>query len=244
MRSDGVAVDGFNRPGLVAQKTAEEVSKGPLADKADSRAVRLVEDWQARAAGSLAYITLFDLAQGHQGARQQLTVDGVEKVALILARITGFVQLDAARGFDQSCVVACGKAGAPETGDVVECDAELDLAVAKDVRIRRAASLVLSQKVLEDPLTIFGCKAHAVQRNAQLPCHRTRVLKVLGGGAVAVVVVVPVAHEQAVRLPSLFLQEQGGDGRIDAAGKTDDDARVGHGARLYPAGLKQAVRPR
>src|SRR6185312_5440301 len=60
--------------------------------------------------------------------------------------------------------------------------------------------------------------------------HRASVLEILRGRAVAVVVLFPVAHEEAVDFPALLLEEQGGDGGIYAAGEADDDT-ITHGAR-------------
>ena len=53
-----------------------------------------------------------------------------------------------------------------------------------------------------------------------------RVLVVLGGGAVAVVLV-PVAHEQALHVVAGIAQQQRRDGGVDAAGQADDDALAG-----------------
>ena len=56
-----------------------------------------------------------------------------------------------------------------------------------------------------------------------------RVLVVLGGGAVGVVLLLPVAHEETMHVAAVLLQEQGRDRGVDAAGQPDDDAATGSG---------------
>src|SRR5262249_40283326 len=68
------------------------------------------------------------------------------------------------------------------------------------------------------------------------------VLKVLCGCAISIVVVLPVAHEESLDVPSLLLQEQCCDGGIDAAGQTDDDAGGRHRGILRGRGRKAETR--
>ena len=72
-----------------------------------------------------------------------------------------------------------------EAVHVVEAHAELDLAVAQHVGIRRAARRVLAQKLPEDALAILGGEADAMQRDVERIAHPPRILEVGGGGAVA-----------------------------------------------------------
>ena len=51
---------------------------------------------------------------------------------------------------------------------MVEADAELDLAVAGHVGVRRAARALLGEEGREHALAVLGGEAHAVQRDAQL----------------------------------------------------------------------------
>ena len=117
-----------------------------------------------------------------------------------------------------------------EPSRIVEAHAELDLAIAQHIGIRCAAGAILLEKIAEDALAILAGEAHLVQADAELLADRARVLVILGGGAVAVFVLVPVAHEQALHLVALLLQEPGGDGGIHAAGHADDDEGRRHGA--------------
>src|SRR5690606_29373886 len=124
--------------------------------------------------------------------------------------------------FDASVVTRCHPFGTEPTRMVVT-NTKLDLAIAQHVRIGRAAMAILVEEITEDALAILAGETHLVQRNAELLANVARVLIVLGSGAVAVLVLVPVAHEQALHVVTLLLQQVSGDGRVDAAGHADDD---------------------
>ena len=161
----------------------------------------------------------------------------MQEVALILAGIDAAQQTRGrARGavLDASVVTRRDPLGA-EPPRVVEADAELDLAIAQHVGIRRAAGAILLQEVREHALAILAGEAHSVQRDAEPFADAARVLEVLGGGAVAVFVLVPVAHEQALHVVALLLQQPRRDGRIDAAGHANDDGSGRHGTRILSA---------
>src|SRR5438477_651329 len=82
----------------------------------------------------------------------------------------------------------------------------------------------------------------ALQRTA-LGRDRARVLIVLGGGAVAVVVLLPVAHEEALHVVARILQEQRRDRGVDAPGQPDDDTiahRLTAVAPAPPAALRSS----
>jgi hypothetical protein len=75
-------------------------------------------------------------------------------------------------------------------------DAELDVAVAEHVGIRRAAAAVLGQEIGEHLLAVLAREVHAMERQAELEADAAGVLKL--AGVVAVAVVFPVAHVQAL----------------------------------------------
>lgn len=113
---------------------------------------------------------------------------------------------------------------------VVEERLELDFAVAEDVRVRRTAGLVLGKEVLEHVIPVFRGEVRRVQLDADPVADGLGVGQVLAGGTVfGAVVLVPVLHEQAFDLIALLQQEQGGDGRVDAAGHADDHALAAWG---------------
>ena len=146
-----------------------------------------------------------------------IRVNGVQEVALILAGIPRFVQLDAARAVHEPRVVPSREVGRTEPPHILQGHAELDLPVAQHVRIGRSACALLAQKVLEDTLPVLGGEAHPMQTDVQLVCDRARVLKILRSRAIGVVVLVPVAHEQPVHVETLLLEQQGADGGVHAA---------------------------
>ena len=161
----------------------------------------------------------------------------MQEVALVLAGVDASQQSRAcaAGAVLDARVVAGGDPLGAEPPRVVEAHAELDLAIAEHVGVRRAAGAILLEEVREHALAVFAGEAHLVQRNAQLLADAARVLEVLGGRAVAVLVFVPVAHEEPLHVVALLLQQQRGDGRVDAAGHADDDGSGGHGQRMVVA---------
>ena len=65
-------------------------------------------------------------------------------------------------------------------------------------------------------------------RDADLIADTAYVFRVFFRRAMAKLVgIVPVFHENADNIIALLLQQQRGDGRIDAARHADDDARIG-----------------
>src|SRR6185312_4289601 len=144
--------------------------------------------------------------------------------------------------FEDARVMAGGKQLTPEPARVIERHAEFDFAIAQHVGIRGAPGLVLAQEVFEHPRAILCGEADTVQRYAELSGDRAGVLEILSRRAVAIVVLVPVAHEEPLHIPALFLQEQGGDGGIDPAGEANDDAGGGHGRNSTRDGPKRRRR--
>ncbi len=132
-----------------------------------------------------------------------------------------------------------GEALRAEPRGVVEADAELDLAIAEHVGIGRAAGAILGQEVFEHACAVLLGEAHAMQRDAELDGHRSRVLEILRAGAVGVVVL-PVAHVEPVHVEAGAFQQQRGNGGVDAAGHADDDS---FGCCLTRRGLYAGLQP-
>jgi hypothetical protein len=123
---------------------------------------------------------------------------------------------------------------------VVEESLELDLGVAQHVGIGRAPRAVLREEAREHALLVLGGEVHRLDVDADALGRRDRVDQVLARRAVLVVVVVlPVLHEEADHFVALALEQQRGDGGVDAAGESHDDlhgewlAWTGH--RFYGA---------
>jgi hypothetical protein len=71
-----------------------------------------------------------------------------------------------------------------------------------------------------------------MERDRQLLGDGTGVLVILGGSAVGVILVVPVAHEEGLHVPPLLLEQKRGHGRVDTARKANDDAGMGAGGHV------------
>src|SRR6185312_6804585 len=221
--AQALALGRFDRARPVREKAAEKLAERTLADETDAGAVRLVEHRQSCLARTLAHRAFLELSDRHQRAGELRERYGVEEVALILRRIARLVQLRARGLLEDAGVVSGGEARGAEPARVTQRHAKLDLAIAEHVGVRRAAGAMLRQEVPKDTLAILGRKAHAMQRNRELARDRARVLEILGGSAVAIIVLFPVAHEEAVHLPALLLEQEGRDGGVHAAGETDND---------------------
>src|SRR3569833_1250077 len=101
---------------------------------------------------------------------------------MVLCTVACFVERGrSVRSFDESRVVAGSEVGSAQAANIGEGDPKLDLPVAQHVGIWCAAGALLAQEVLRDPVPV------------------------LGGGAVGVVLGVPVAHEEGLHVPSLLL---------------------------------------
>src|SRR5882757_9713394 len=204
---EGLTVWRFDGAGRLLQKLTEELPEGPFANEADAGAVRLVEHWQARAACLLAHSAFLELSERHQRLGEVFERHRVQEVALVLGGVSRLAQLDPVGGRHEPRVVPRRKARGAEPPHVVQGHAEFDFTVTEHVRIGRAASALLAQEVLEHTLPILGRETHSMQRDRELPSDRAGVLKVLGGRAIGVIVLFPVAHEEAVHVPALLLEQ-------------------------------------
>ncbi len=129
--------------------------------------------------------------------------------------------------------MARGEPVGAEAQRVLVTDAELDFAIAGDVRIGRAAGRKFVEEMLEDAVPVLRRERHGVQRDAEIVADATRILQVGRCRAVTVLVFVPVAHEERVHVVPRALQQHGGDGGIDTAGEREHDAWGRH-ARILP----------
>ncbi|MNV57734.1 hypothetical protein D3C71_1500790 [compost metagenome] len=167
----------------------------------------------------------FQLADREQGLGDLFAADGVQEVALVLVRVQALEQFGAAIDVAATHVVTGGDQVGAEHHGVVEERLELDLAVAQDVRVRRASGLVFGEEMLEHVVPVLGGEVGGVQLDANLVAHGLGVRQVVHGGAVfRSIVFFPVLHEQAFHLITLLDQQEGGNGRVHAAGHADNDA--------------------
>src|SRR2546429_6010237 len=120
MRPEALAVGRLDDTRRAVEKTAEKSPERPLADEADTGAVRLVEDRQSCIARARAHRALCQLPERHQRLGQVIRVNGVQEVALILAGIPRFVQLDAARAVHEPRVVPSREVGRTEPPHILQ----------------------------------------------------------------------------------------------------------------------------
>ncbi len=154
----------------------------------------------------------------------------MQKVALVLVVVDAAQQYRLAVAFAPAHVMPGRNQVGTQAQGVVEERLELDLAVAKDVRVGRAASLVFFQEVFEHIVPVLGREIGGMQLDTQPVTHGLRIGQVFLGGAVfGAVVLVPVLHEQAFNLIALFQQQGRRDGGVNAAGHADDNANFGVG---------------
>ena len=161
---------------------------------------------------------------------------GMQEIRLVLAGVLALVQLRPVRALLDTRVVTGGKPVRAESPGMPQAIPEFDLAIAQHVRVGREPCTVGSQEIGKDLLAILLGQIHAMQRNVQLGGHPTGILEVFGGGAVALLVLLPVVHEQSLHLVARALQQQCGYRRVHAPGQRNDDAR----ARAH---LRRSLRP-
>ncbi len=221
---DHLAVFGLDRAGLRGQPASDEIAEGPLADEADAGRIALVRDRQAPVARDAPHLGLGEAADRELAGSELRSIERVQEVALVLGAV------DAAQ---QPAVVDAGivprrEALGAQPARVIEANAELHFAVAEHVGIRRTASREFGQEILEHARAIFRSETHAVQGYSKFLRDRPGVLEVGCGGAIAVVVLGPVGHEQRLDLPAGVDEQRGGDGGIHPARHRHDHA--GHGS--------------
>ena len=207
MFADGLAVDADDRARLRRQVAAEEVAEFTFADKADTGGVFLLGGDQLQLFGDAAHLRLLQLPDREQALRHLLVAQGIEEVALIFVAVDAAQQAALAVHVLATHVVAGGdKIGPQIFGGKLQEGFEFDLFIAQDVRVRRAAGLVLFQEQLKHVVPVFRREVHRVQFDAQLVADRLRVGQIGRGGAVLFVVVFfPVFHEQPSDLIALLL---------------------------------------
>ncbi len=150
----------------------------------------------------------------------------MQEVALVLGVVQRLQQFEAAMpALPHARIVAGGDALGAERHRMVEEGLELDLGIAQHVRVRRAAGRIFPQEIGEHAVLVLGGEVDRLDVDADQVGHRDHVEPILARRAVfAVVVVLPVLHEQADHLVALLLQQPGRDRRVHPARHADHDA--------------------
>ncbi len=226
VRAERLALTAAYRPRIRGQVTTQEFAKRALADEADTGAVFLVMDLEARVTRNRANLALLPISEREDRLRQGLGADGVQEIALVLVAVSALPQSSVAADGAAASIMAGGQQVAAKTLGMLAKDTELDLAIAEYVRIRRAACAVLVQKIAEHLVPVLPREIDVVQRDVELLADETRVLQVFGRRAIAVVVL-PVGHVQCVHVGAGPPQQNRCDRRIDAAGQPEDYPSAG-----------------
>ena len=192
--ADDFAVGRLDRAGPAREPAAHEIAERALADEADAGGIPFVRDRQAPLAGDAPHLRLAQASDREFAGRELPGIERVQEIALVLAAVDAAQQPPAVG----AGVMAGRETLGAEPARVVERDAELDLAVAEHVRVRRPPGLELGEEGRKYALAVLGREARPVQRDAEFVAHPPCILEVSGGRAVAVVVLRPVRHEQGL----------------------------------------------
>ena len=206
----------------------QEAAEIAFADETDAGGILLGMRGQRRFAGQFANTRFLDAAQRKQRGGQLLLAQRVQEIALILGRIHGAQQPVTTVAPIHACVVAGGDFLRAQRLRLVQKRLELDLPVAQHVGVGGAAGAVFIEEMGEHAIPVLRREIARVERNAQPPAYRHRVLAVgIGGAWPAALVFLPVLHEQALDLVAGLLQKQGGDRGIDATGNAQHHFHAG-----------------
>jgi len=221
---DHCAMFGLDRARPPGQPAPDKITEGPLAYEADSGRIALVGDWQPALAGDAPHLRLGEAADRKLAVNELCGIECVQEVALVLAAVDAAQQPAAI----DACIVPGRKALGAQPARILEADAELHLAIAEHIGIRRTASREFGQEMIEHARAVLRSEAHLVQRYAEFLRDRPGVLEVGCGRAVAVVVLGPVGHEQRLDIPPGIDEQRGGDRGVHAARHRHD--HPGHGS--------------
>ena len=186
--------------------------------------------------GEPADLGLGEVADGEAGVADLLLAQEGEKVRLVLVLVRPLEQGEGAGFRETPRVVAGGDRRKAVLLRPGQEQAELDLPVAEDVRIRGEAAGIAVEQALDDQLPVFPHQVDHLELDPDLLGDPPGVGDVLLPGAAAddVVLVDPVLHVRPRDVASLLLQEQRRDGAVDSAGHGDEDLfSAGHGNGLF-----------
>ncbi len=166
MAPDNRAARRFDRPRCPWQILRQEVAKGPLADEADARRVLLGPGGNAFASRDRAHFPLRHFPERKQHRRELLLRQLVQEVALVFGRVESLEQLDSRAAPAHPRVVTGRDVVGTQRARMVEERAELDLAVAQHVRVRRAAGAVFAQEMREHALAVLAREVDRLELDA------------------------------------------------------------------------------
>ena len=132
---------------LRGQETTQEFLEIALANEAHAGGVLLLRGIQAVLAGDLTHFGLGQVPHGEHGVAQLFLREHIEEVGLILIAVRAAQQTHPSVRLVQPAEMPRGDAVRAVFHCKIEEGAELDLAVAEHIGIRRAPALIFLQKM-------------------------------------------------------------------------------------------------
>ncbi|HWP60244.1 MAG TPA: hypothetical protein VNL14_20285 [Candidatus Acidoferrales bacterium] len=166
--ADYPAVGEQYRTFLSRKKSAEKVSEIDFSYKAEPLRVFFFRRRKFKATRDFSYLGFCKVAQGEKGARQLIPTQHPQKIRLILCLIGSLEQLYFAIVGPRTGIVACSDVVRAMPQSRFQEDAELDLAVAQNIRVRRLSPRILTDRRIEDALFVLGAKIESQKRDTQL----------------------------------------------------------------------------
>ena len=193
--ADDRAFRRLDRTALARQPGLQECAERAFPDEADAGRVALVVDRQSALARECAHFRLAKTADRKIAGRELCRRHHVQEITLVLVGI-GAAQQPAA-GAD-SRVMPGRKPFGAQAPRIGKAQAELDLAIAQHVGIRRAPGAQFREEVGKDAIPVFRREADTMQRDSKLGAARACILEIGRGRAITLAVILPVRHEQAL----------------------------------------------
>ncbi len=154
---------------------AEEGGDIAVGDEADLLAVRLVRVGQAKRSGALADGCLRQVAERKEEVREGVGRGGPQEVGLVARGVGSHREGGAVSGVDAAGVVAGRERVTAKLTGLVAQDAEFDLSVAADTRIRGAACGVGTDEIVDDRASKWIAKVERKEGNSELVGHGARI---------------------------------------------------------------------
>src|SRR5690348_3814076 len=207
---------------LRGQVFRQEFAEVAFADETDAGGILLGVHRETRLMRQLPHLILVQVAEWKQRRAQLLLIERMQEISLVLVGISGAQQFPAVFCMCDARVVAGGDLLGAQFACGIKEGAELDLAIAQHVRIRRAPGAVFVEEMREHAFAVFAREVARMKGDAEFRAHGQRVLAVLVGAAGRIgLVLLPVLHEHAGEFVALVLQQQCRHRGIHATGHAD-----------------------
>ena len=221
-------------PGVGPAPVGDELAVVAVGYEADLLAVGLVGDGKPglRSHGANAVLGVF--AHGQHEAVELALAEREQHVRLVLAAVDALQQPLARSVVLDAGVVAGGDVVGVQEHRPSQQEVELDLVVAGEARMWRAAPVVLPAEVVDHVGLELALEVHHVVGNADRLADASRVVDVLDGAAPlalsrhVLALHGPKTHRHADDVVALPRQQQSGYGGVDSPAHGNDHASLAH----------------